>query len=128
MKRKPRNSGRWTEARFNQFVRSALRAAFRRWPPKFEVLKNAHTERRLNPKSGKLAKHYKCASCGLDFPMKEVQIDHKKPVVDVKKGFVSWDQFVERLYCEAKDLQVLCKHICHAVKSKEERSKRKELK
>lgn len=119
-----RNSGRWTEARYQQFIRSALRAAFRKWPPKFDVLKAAFTERKLNPKSGKLAKHYKCASCSKDFPLKEVQVDHTKPVVDPKKGFVDWDTFIARLYCEKRWLQVLCKETCHARKSKEERAAR----
>lgn len=121
---KPRNSGQWTEARFTQFVRSALRAAFRRWPPKFKVLKNAATERRINPASGKLAMHYTCAQCGKEFPLKQVQVDHKKPVVNPKQGFLGWDEYVARLYCEAKGLQVLCKPD-HQVKSQRERAARK---
>lgn len=68
--------------------------------------------------------HYRCAGCGGEFPLKSVQVDHKKPVVDVKKGFVSWDSFIERLYCSAKGLQVLCKDQCHKEKSASERVKR----
>jgi len=116
-----RNSGRWTEARYTQFVRSALRAAFRKWPPKFEQLKAAATERRINPLSGKLAMHYICASCTKEFPMKGVQVDHIKPVVP--KNFTNWDDFIERLYCEKRGLQVLCKG-CHKEKSGKERIKR----
>lgn len=118
-----RNGGGWTEARYRTFVRSALRAAFRKWPPKFAVLKNAQTERRINPKSGKLAMHYKCAACTSDFPAKDVQVDHIKPIVSVSKGFVSWDDFINKLFCEAKNLQVLCR-ACHAKKTKKERTKR----
>jgi hypothetical protein len=116
-----RNGGTWTEARYKTFVVSALRAAFRRWPPKFKLLKSAATERRINPKTGKLAMHYKCAQCGGEFPLKEVQVDHIKPVVDPTKGFVDWDTFIERLYCEKRGLQVLCKNVCHKEKSKAER-------
>jgi 5-methylcytosine-specific restriction endonuclease McrA len=119
---KKRNGGRWTEARFTTFVRSALRAAFRKWPPKFDVLNAAKTERRINPISGKLAMHYLCAQCKKDFPAKLVQVDHIKPVVP--KNFTTWDDFVERLYCEAKHLQVLCKP-CHSIKTTSERKKRK---
>lgn len=118
-----RNGGAWTEARFHSFVVSALRGALRRWPPKYKVLKNAATERLINPKSGKLAMHYRCADCGNHFPAKEVQVDHIKPVVDPKKGFINWDIFIERLYCEIKNLQVLCKP-CHKTKSAKERVKR----
>lgn len=120
---KKRNGGKWTEARYKSFITSALRAAFRKWPPKFDVLKKASTERKLNKKTNKLAMHYMCAACSTDFPLKEVQVDHKKPVVDLKKGFVSWDEFVERLYCEGSNLQVLCKP-CHKKKSSKERKKR----
>lgn len=121
---KGRNGGKWTDARYRQFVISALRAAFRRWPPKFIVLKNALTTQKLNPSSGRMANHYECAECRKDFPMKQVQVDHKQPVVDVKKGFIDWNTFIERLYVEASKMQVLCKP-CHKEKSKHERQLRK---
>jgi 5-methylcytosine-specific restriction endonuclease McrA len=117
------NGGKWTPSRYKQFITSALRAAFRKWPPKFEVLKKAATERRLNPLTRKMAMHYLCAECQGEFPLKHVQVDHKKPVVDPKAGFVDWDTFIDRLYCEAKSLQVLCKP-CHSLKSKKERKLR----
>jgi 5-methylcytosine-specific restriction endonuclease McrA len=119
----PRNGGLWTEARFKSFVISKLRAGLRWWPPKFRVLKNAATERKVNPKTGKLAMHYLCKKCKRDFPLKEVQVDHKNPVVDTKTGFVSWDVYVERMFVEDKMLQVLCKP-CHKIKSDKERAKR----
>ncbi len=118
-----RNGGRWTEARFKQFVISALRGAFRRWPPKFDVLKNAYTELKVNPLTKRLAKHYRCAECGGEFPLRGVQVDHVVPVVDPAKGFIDWTTFIERLYAEAKKLQVLCT-ACHKLKSAEERKQR----
>lgn len=118
-----RNAGNWTEARYRTFVRSALRAAFRKWPPKFAVLKSAATERKTNPKSGKLAMHYRCAACDIDFPAKDVQVDHIKPIVSVSTGFKTWDDFIDKLFCEAKNLQVLCKP-CHKTKTGKERKKR----
>jgi 5-methylcytosine-specific restriction endonuclease McrA len=118
-----RNGGNWTEARYRTFVRSALRAAFRKWPPKFAVLKSAATNRRINPKTGREAMHYKCAACDVDFPAKDVQVDHIKPIVSVAAGFKTWDDFINKLFCEAKNLQVLCKP-CHKVKTGHERKKR----
>lgn len=118
-----RNAGNWTEARYRTFVRSALRAAFRKWPPKFAVLKSAATERRINPASGKLAMHYRCAACAKEFPAKLVQVDHVKPIVSVFAGFKTWDDYIDKLFCEAKNLQVLCKP-CHAMKTAKERKKR----
>lgn len=65
--------------------------------------------------------HYRCAACSGEFPLKQVQVDHIKPVVP--KNFTNWDDFIKRLYCEAKNLQVVCKP-CHKEKSNKERKQR----
>jgi hypothetical protein len=121
-----RNNGRWTEARYRSFIVSALRSASRRWPPKYETLKEALIDRRINPKSGKLAAHYRCAACSGAFTAKGVQVDHINPVVDPATGFVSWDVYINRMYCEGINLQVLCS-ACHAVKTKEEKDATKRV-
>ena len=121
---KKRNGGEWTDARFRSFVTSALRAASRRWPPKFKALKEAFVGRKTNKKTGKLAMHYKCAKCKEHFVATDVQVDHVLPVVDPKVGFIGWDSFIDRIFCEIENLQVLCKP-CHKVKTEEEKAERK---
>ena len=121
---KKRNGGEWTEARFKSFVTSALRAASRRWPPKYKALKEAFAGRKVNAKTGKLAMHYTCAACKKLFVATDVQVDHIKPVVDPKKGFVSWDSFIDRMFCEIENLQVMCKP-CHKIKTDQEKLERK---
>lgn len=101
---------------------SALRAGSRKWPPRYETLAEAKTEKKTNKKTGRLAQHYKCASCGEEFAGKDVAVDHIDPVVDPEKGFEDWNTFIERLYCDKDNLQVLCK-TCHDLKSKNERKK-----
>ena len=91
----------------------------RRWPPKYEALAAAKTEKKINHKSKRLAQHYQCALCKEEFTQKDVQVDHKKPVVP-KTGFTTWDTYIKRLFCDVKNLQVLCKP-CHKIKTKEER-------
>lgn len=113
----------WTEGRKRSFITSVLRSGARRWPPKFEALADAYVGIRHNSKTKRDSKHYLCASCEGEFPAKEVQVDHISPVVDPKTGFISWDLFIERLYCERDNLQVLC-IPCHKKKSKEERKKK----
>ena len=113
----------WTEARKHSFIVSTLRAGMRRWPPKYEALKAAFTEKKTNKVSNRQARHYKCAKCKEDFASTNVQVDHVKPIVDPKKGFVSWDDFIKRLFVEIKGLQVLCKP-CHKEKTQQERAKR----
>lgn len=113
----------WTPARLHSFIISTLRSGMRRWPAKWNVLKASATEKKVNPKSGRMAQHYKCAKCKQEFTNKDVQVDHKQPAVDPKKGFISWDSFIARLFVDEKKLQVLCK-LCHAVKTKKERKAR----
>lgn len=121
---KTRNSGEWTEARFNSFVKSALRGA--RWGPKYECIKDAFVEHGINPKTGRKCKLHRCASCGGLFTQTEMKADHIDPVIG-PEGFVSWDLFIERLYKEKEAFQAVCAP-CHAVKTKEENAQRRALK
>ena len=121
---KERNGGEWTDARFRSFVTSALRAASRRWPVKYKALKAAFAGRQVNAKTGKLAMHYKCAKCKKLFVAADVQVDHVQPVVDPKKGFVGWDVYIDRMFCEIENLQVLCKSD-HKIKTDQEKLERK---
>jgi 5-methylcytosine-specific restriction endonuclease McrA len=121
---KERNGGLWTGARFHSFIVSALRAAWRRWPPRYAALKEALVGRQVNAKTGKLAMHYKCAACKKLFVAADVQVDHIEPVVDPKVGFITWEIFMDRLFCEMKNLQVLCKP-CHKLKTDQEKLERK---
>lgn len=121
-----RNSGQWTEARFNSFIKSALRAASRRWPPKYEILSEALVGSKTNVKTGRLAKHYRCAICRGEFPAKDVQVDHISPIIDPVVGFTNWDDVVDRMFCEKNNLQVLCTDPCHKAKTAAEKQQAKE--
>ena len=112
------NGGTWTRGRFDSFVTSILRSGSRRWGPKYQTLNNAKTEKKINPKSGRLAQHFRCAKCGEDFVAKDVEVDHVVPIGTEK----TWDQFIDGLFCEADNLQVLCKPD-HKQKTKEEKKK-----
>lgn len=112
----------WTEGRKKAFITSVLRSGFRKWPNKFLVLKEAAVGKRINKSSNRLAEHYVCAKCKEEFPQKEIQIDHIKPIVGVE-GFISWDKFIEGLFCDKENLQALCSE-CHKLKSKLENEER----
>ena len=114
----------WTEGRRRAFITNALRAATRKWPPKYETLNAAKTEKKINPRTKRLGQHYLCAACGQDFPSKDVQVDHISPVVDPSRGFENWDVFIARLFCDRDNLQVLCT-ACHKLKTSEENSQSK---
>ena len=123
----PKKKLEWTQGRVNAFITSALRAGMRRWPPKWEALEAACVGPKINPKSGRPAKHYTCAMCSNLFVAKDVEVDHILPVVDPEAGFTTWDSFIERLYCPTQNLQTLCKP-CHKIKTSAERTTRKTAK
>jgi ribosomal protein L44E len=99
-----------------------LRQGTRRWPPKYETLNNAKTEKRINPKTKRLAQFYLCAACATEHTSTGVAVDHVEPVVG-PEGFTTWDNYIERMFCEANNLQVLC-DSCHHLKTQEEKQLR----
>lgn len=116
---KTRCSGQWTEAKFNSFIRNQLRSATRKWAPINDVKKEANVERGV----------YLCAGCKELVPpttkqgRKRVQnifVDHIDPIVDPTVGFEGFDVYIERMFCEKGNLQLLCGE-CHDKKSMEER-------
>ena len=118
---KNRNSGQWTEARYRSFIVSTLRKSSSRWGPRNECKKAArHFEKIENPATGRLVFHSKCACCCDLVPETTASVDHIHPVVDPAVGFVNFDVYIERMYCEADGFQVLCKP-CHDEKTAGER-------
>jgi 5-methylcytosine-specific restriction endonuclease McrA len=117
-------SDEWTIGRRNSFITSVLRAGSRRWPPKYETLREAATEKKINPKTGRLAQLYLCATCCGEWSSKDVQVDHISPII-LPTGFTTWDMYIERLFCDKDNMQVLC-ISCHKVKTQEEKELRKQ--
>jgi 5-methylcytosine-specific restriction endonuclease McrA len=75
---------------------------------------------------------YECAMCKGLFTSKEIDIDHINPVIDIMEGFIDWNTYINRLFCDIEDLAALCK-TCHKSKTEAEvhmrkyaRAKRKE--
>lgn len=113
-----KNYPKWTAARFWGFVRSALRQASSRYPPKYELLQS---ERRPYEGPNRRAKWmYKCNACKRWYQQKEVSVDHIVPVGTLK-DYDDLAGFVDRLFCGTDGLQILCT-TCHQEKTNEERN------
>lgn len=121
------------------FVEKTLRGAFKKSPLYNEALKRAKEEYFEESKNGKPMRrvHYKCAGCGNFFikgrkvdgkTINDVAVDHIEPVLDVKYGWQGYDIYVDRLFCDINNLQVLCNFkgerngvkSCHKIKTAEE--------
>lgn len=101
-------------------IRGALRQIARYMPEKQECLRNAIHPTEKGVRGGRL---YICAKCGLCFNVKDVQVDHIEPVVPINHEITSWDEYINRLFCDIDNLQVLCKP-CHLIKSNNENNDR----
>lgn len=114
---KVRNAGTMTESAFWSFIRSALRQKSRWWKPITECKMKARRAYKGPSKRQKF--EYQCNSCKEWFPEKQINVDHIKPAgsLNCKEDLAG---FVERLFCEIDNLQVLCEK-CHDVKTKLEK-------
>lgn len=97
-----------------------MRSATRKWAPIQEVKKKANVERGI----------YLCAGCGEHVPptikqgrkrVQNVFVDHIDPIVDPTTGFTTFDNFINRMFCEEDNLQLLCGE-CHDKKTMKERA------
>lgn len=112
MKAKPlktRAAGTWTEARYWGFIRSGLRRMWMRWPAQYAVRRAA-----ARPYAGPNKRQqweFLCAHCKEWVMGKETNVHHKTPCGTLK-CFADLAGFVERLFCEPHELELVCKR-CH---------------
>jgi len=96
------------------FVIMVLRRGSYKWPPRNEVLKSARVDRGM----------YQCNVCKTVVGRKDISLDHITPVVSLS-GFTTWDEYIDRMYCDASGFQAICT-VCHDKKTAMERELRKE--
>lgn len=112
-----------TESAFMSFLRGGIRRSlWSRSPIKVEFLKS-RKKRIANPNPrGKVKEVFgaTCEICNKDFPMKDIEVDHKqgghslKTIDDIQK-------FIEGIVCVSfDDLAILCKP-CHKNKTHSEK-------
>lgn len=112
-----RGGGRYTEAEFFSFIRSALRQKSRRWAPIYSCLNSAKRASKSDNK--RLKWEYQCNKCKSWSPQRGVSIDHIKPAGTLR-SLEDLPAFVSNLFCEEDNLQCLC-HACHKEKTSAEK-------
>lgn len=120
-------------------VNSALRRAFKMYPPYIQVLNNAKSEYFPLSKKGKPMRRVRflCAHCNNTFPQylmvtvkkgknkgkkrkeKQIQVDHIISIMPTDGSTIDMNQKVVRMFCPLEGLAVLCLE-CHKAKSKVE--------
>ena len=119
---KTRNASTMTEAAFWSFIRSGLRQKSRWWKPITQCKLKA---KRIYKGPNKRQKfEYQCNVCKLWFAEKHINVDHIQPAGSLNCS-ADLPGFVERLFCEIDNLQVLCIQ-CHDTKSKDDKLRLKQ--
>lgn len=104
---------------------SQLRRLSIKYPPRLKVLNAAKTTYYIKSKKGTDVKRvsFECSKCHTKgLKQKEIALDHIIPVVS-DKGWTNWEDFLDGLFCNEDNFQVLCE-ACHLVKSGTEQTQR----
>lgn len=74
-----------------------------------------------DPKHPRVKKWVRCKHCKLPTPKYKAQVDHEHPIVPITSSLedMTWDEVVNRTWCNPQNLQVMCKD-CHKGKTLEE--------
>ena len=115
---KKRNDGTMSEAAFWSMIRSTLRNKSRYWKPIAKCKKESRRDYKGPNKRQKF--EYQCNTCKKWFPEKQINVDHIIPAGSLN-SYNDLPGFVERLFCETDNLQVLCSG-CHNLKTQQEKN------
>lgn len=98
--------------KFNKlnYCKNALRLSFKKSPVAQLVYQKAKTDKG----------RYICNICKKDFTYKKTELDHINPISGLKEEVLTdMNVYIDRLWCDIKDLQILCKDD-HNIKTKQE--------
>ena len=106
-------------------IKGAIRRVFSRSALRLAAVDAAIVEH-SDPSRPRVKKWCRCALCKQPEAKSYVEVDHIVPCVPLDRSFeeMSIDEFVDRLWCDAINLQILC-GSCHNKKTAAERKDRK---
>lgn len=108
-------------------IKGALRRVFSRSEIRRAVLENSNITW-LDKDRPRVKKWSICPTCLNKTPTYLMQVDHIKPIIDVKESLddLTWDELIDRIWSENNldNLIAICKD-CHKMKTKEENKQRR---
>lgn len=107
------------------WIINALRRASFRYPPAIKAIKKSKTDYYIKAKNGNDVKRvdFTCVACKKSgLKRTQVNLDHVVPVVG-PEGFVDWNTYIERMFCDEDNFQIICSE-CHTKKSLKENEER----
>ncbi len=110
-------------------IKGALRRVFSRSELRRQALDAAVVKEYSDPSRKRVTRWGKCAKCKKLEPAYLLQIDHKAPLIPVNSSLeeMSWDQVIDGIWCDERNLEALCKP-CHTDKTKAENKERRRIK
>ena len=110
-------------------LKGAIRRIFSRSDLRRSVIENAIVKGYHDPKRKAVKFWVKCTACGKMEAKSNVQVDHHIPVIPTDRSLeeMTWDEVIERQWCEASNLKICCKP-CHQAKTKIENKERRRIK
>lgn len=110
-------------------IKGALRRVFSRSELRRRALDKAQVKDYSDPSRKRVTRWGRCSTCNKLEPSYLLQVDHVEPVIAINESLddLTWDQLVDRLWCDEKNLKAVCKP-CHKAKSKIEAAERRRIK
>lgn len=107
-------------------IKGAIRRVFSRSELRKEALQLSRLEGYYNAERPRVTKWSRCPDCGESTPTYLMEVDHVIPVIGIAESLddLTWDQLVDRLWCDIQNLRAICKP-CHSQKSTQENKERR---
>lgn len=109
-------------------IKGAIRRVFSRSELRKKVVEASRVDH-VDPNRPRVTKWSRCQECQQLVPSYLTEVDHIVPVVplDSSLELMTWDDLVNRMWCDDKGLATLCKP-CHHIKTKAESKIRRDNK
>jgi 5-methylcytosine-specific restriction endonuclease McrA len=111
-------------AKERNLIKGAIRRVFSRSELRRTIVEEARISH-YDPDRPRVTKWGKCQKCLTPTALYQMEVDHNEPIIPVDKSLemMTWDEIINRIFCDKQNLTALCKP-CHSVKTKLENKQR----